>query len=96
MTDIAANERQVQLERQAHEAVSLTDVAGARAMRTDVYEVFGATARSSGWDYTVCQSLSEALRIIEYDLDALEEGEELRIVYRKYSAVQMEAVIFDD
>jgi hypothetical protein len=27
MSDIAANERQVQLERQAHEAVSLTDVA---------------------------------------------------------------------
>ena len=95
MSDIAANERQVQLERQAHEAVSLTDVPGADR-RTDVYEVFGATARSSGWDYTVCQSLSEALRIIEYDLDALEEGEELRIVYRKYSAAMMEDVIFDD
>jgi len=30
MTDLASNERQVQLERQAHEAVSLTDVAGPR------------------------------------------------------------------
>jgi len=62
---------------------------------TDVYEVHGSGARSSGWDFTVCTTMKEALETIESDLDSLEDGEDLRIVYRKYTAAQMEDVIYE-
>jgi hypothetical protein len=58
---------------------------------TDVYEVHG----SGGWDFTVCTTMKEALETIESDLDSLEDGEDLRIVYRKYTAAQMEDVIYE-
>ena len=99
MSDIAAQERGAQLrkmERTVMEKVSMTNVAGKQDKRTDVYEIFGSTAQSNGWDFTVCQTIRESLDIIGADLDDLEDGEELRIVYRRYTPAQMEEVVFDE
>lgn len=66
---------------------------------TDVYEVYGSTARASGWDFTVCTSLKDALSRVERDLDDLdadpEKEDEVRIVFRRYTAAQMEDVIYE-
>jgi len=82
---------------EGEQKVSMTDIAGVPDKRTDVYEIHGGEhARSRGWDFTVCRTIRESLDVIGADLDALEEGEELRIVYQKYSAGQMEEVVFDE
>lgn len=66
---------------------------------TDVFEVYGKTARSRGWDFLVCKTLKEALEVIEGDLDDLdadpEKEDEVRIVFRRYTESQMEDVIYE-
>jgi len=38
----------------------------------DVYEIYGKTARSRGWDFMVCTSAKEAIDLIESDIDELD------------------------
>lgn len=63
--------------------------------KTDVYEVFGSCATNRGWDFLVCTTLSNALENISDSLDSLEEGEEVKIVFRRYTANQMDEVIYE-
>lgn len=62
---------------------------------TDVYEVYGGAATSRGWDFLVCKTMKNALENIEASLDLLEEGEEVKIVFRRYTAAQMEDVVYE-
>jgi hypothetical protein len=66
----------------------------------DVYEIYGKTARSRGWDFMVCTSAKEAIDLIESDIDELDpdpdSGDEVRIVFRRYTPTQMEDVIYED
>jgi hypothetical protein len=66
-----------------------------RADKIDVYEVYGSSAAVNGWDFMVCRTMAEALHVIESDLDDLEEGEEVKIVFRRYTAAQMEDVVYE-
>jgi len=63
--------------------------------KIDVYEVYGSCATGRGWDFIVCTSMTEALHNIEDSLDSLEEGEEVKIVFQRYTPAQMEEVIYD-
>jgi len=63
--------------------------------KTDVYEVFGSCATSRGWDFLVCTSLSNALENISDSLDSLEDGEEVKIVFRRYTKEQMDEVVYE-
>jgi hypothetical protein len=47
----------------------------------DVFEVYGKSARRKGWDFLVCKSLSEALAIIEDDLDSLDQDGMDEVIY---------------
>lgn len=66
---------------------------------TDVYEVYGATARARGWDFMVCKTASEALHMVQSDIDELDDDPDnedaVRIVFRRYTAAQMEDVIYE-
>jgi hypothetical protein len=62
---------------------------------TDVYEVYGSCAGRSGWDFLVCTTMKDALEHIETSLDSLEEGEEVKIVFRRYTKAQMEDVVYE-
>lgn len=68
--------------------------------KTDTYEIYGKTAQSKGWDFMVCKSAKEALAVIESDIDELDDDpdaeDEVRIVFRRYTAAQMEDVIYED
>lgn len=63
--------------------------------KVDVYEVFGSCATSRGWDFLVCRTLKEALEHIADSLDSLEEGDEVKIVFRRYTPEQMEEVVYE-
>lgn len=62
---------------------------------TDVYEVYGSCATGRGWDFLVCTTMKEALEHIEDSLDSLDEGEEVKIVFRRYTQTQMEEVVYE-
>lgn len=62
---------------------------------TDVYEVYGSCATSRGWDFLVCKTMQNALANIEESLDSLEEGEEVKIVFQRYTEAQMEEVVYE-
>ena len=66
---------------------------------TIVYEVYGSSARSHGWDFLVCKTAKEALHIIESDIDELDtdpdEEDVVKIVCRKYTKEQMEEVAYE-
>jgi hypothetical protein len=64
--------------------------------KIDVYEVYGGSAGAGGWDFMVCKTMREALHVIESDLDALDEGEEVRIVFKRYTPLQMEDVVYEN
>jgi hypothetical protein len=61
----------------------------------NVYEVHGGNARGRGWDFLVCTSMKDALCTIESDLDALEDGEELKIIFKRYTKAQMDEVVYE-
>jgi hypothetical protein len=62
---------------------------------TDVFEVYGGSAHERGWDFLVCKSIKDALAFIESDIDGLEDGEEVKIVFRTYTQSQMDEVIYE-
>jgi hypothetical protein len=62
----------------------------------DVYEVYGSCAGGRGWDFLVCTTMKDALEQIEVSLDSLEESEEVKIVFRRYTPAQMEEVVYED
>lgn len=62
---------------------------------TDVYEVYGSCATGRGWDFMVCMTMKEALEHIEDSMDSLEPGEEVKIVFQRYTAIQMEDVVYE-
>lgn len=61
----------------------------------DVFEVYGDTARSHGWDFLVCKSQKEVDDILAQDLDSLADGEEVRVVFRKYTQAEMDEVVYE-
>jgi len=63
--------------------------------RVNVFEVYGKTADARGWDFMVCKSAKDALEFIESDMDELAEGEEVRIVFRRYTEAQMDDVVYE-
>lgn len=62
---------------------------------TDVFEVYGPTANGHGWDFMVYKSVKELENSLWLDLDALEEGEEVRIIFRRYTQSQIEDVVYE-
>lgn len=62
-----------------------------------VFEIHGGgNAAGNGWDFTVCRTLKEALGTLEGDLDGMEEGDEIKIVFKNYTQAEMDEVIFED
>src|ERR1700755_2927156 len=61
----------------------------------NVFEVYGSSADAQGWDCTVCSSLKGAMHVVESDLDALNEGGEVRIVFKRYTQAQMDEVVYE-
>lgn len=68
---------------------------GIATEKTDVYEVYGSCATSRGWDFLVSKTMKEALEHIADSLDSLEDGEEVKIVFRRYTQDQMDEVVYE-
>jgi hypothetical protein len=63
--------------------------------KVDVFEVYGASARERGWDFLVCKTIKDAMAFVESDIDGLEDGDEVKIVFRQYTKVQMDEVVYE-
>ena len=71
------------------------DTKEAVVVKMDVYEVYGSCATARGWDFLVCKSLKDAMEHVEASVDDLEEGDDVRIVFRRYTQEQMDEVIYE-
>jgi hypothetical protein len=65
------------------------------AAGTPAFEVYGPQAEVKGWDFIVYKSLKDVEEAIWLDIDALKDGEEVRIVYRKYTKEQWDEVVYE-
>ena len=63
-----------------------------KAKLTPVFEVYGKTAEENGWDCVVCQSLESALTRLSFDLDSLEDGQEVKVVLKMYTESDMDDI----
>jgi len=63
---------------------------------TEVFEIHdGATARGHGVDTWVCKSIQEAIDTLYMDLDSMEENDEIKIVFKRYTQAEMVEIIYD-
>ncbi len=65
-------------------------------VKFDVFEIHGGkSARGHGYDYSVCRTQTEAENILAADMDAMDDGDELKIIFRRYSQAELDDVIDD-
>ena len=69
--------------------------AGAQVLPFNVFEVYSKRADRQGWDFIVYKSAQATLQELDFDLDELEDGEEIRIVFKRYTQEQMDEVIYE-
>ena len=62
--------------------------------KTDVFEVYGPDASSRGWDFMVVLP-KDLEHHIAMSSDALDEGEEIRIIFKRYTQAQMNEVVYE-
>ena len=65
-------------------------------MEYEVFEIHGGnTAKASGWDFTVCRTIREAINTLESDLDDMNYEDEIKIIFKRYTQAQMDEVVFE-
>jgi hypothetical protein len=63
---------------------------------TNVWEVYGCSARARGWDFLVCKTIKDATALIEEDMDSMsEDGDEFKVVFKKYTQAQLDEVVYE-